>query len=528
MAVMQDSCLVATFAMARMTQDRGESCRSFASRLRGVARTCDFVETCPHCSHQVDCSDSRVSDQLCIGVADQEIKRDLLEEITKRLTVEQVLHFVEKKTLGKRAATALKTPPTPSASALDDEDMDHVSNHKKLHKHTNPKATLKATPRATPKPIVHRPLTTTPPNTDKGACSFCGRLGHGTAARTAVRRVQCPAFGKTCSTCGHPNHYAQLCWQTMKLEHAVEETVSDMTEGTLPHHTWSPNSRKLTQKQSPPQPTLKVRVTTCKADYSVHGHMLRTEGSSPSTTALADTSCQSCLAGTKLLKELHLEKRDLIPSTHTMKSASGNQIPIWGAILARITTAGKETRQMLYVSPVANKLYLSLSSCKDLGLVQGSFPGNQVTATIRNNPTMTHQAGAPTGEQAAKVTRYRPATPIAPINPTNPTKSCSCPSRSQPPAWPTSLPFPATEANRQRMEEYLLNLYSSSLFNTCEHQTLPMMTGPPLALLIDPNANPNLATTQYQSLYTGKKKSSEAWTETSPWGCWKKSPWGPQ
>ena len=30
MAVMQDSCLVATFAMARMTQDRGESCRSFA------------------------------------------------------------------------------------------------------------------------------------------------------------------------------------------------------------------------------------------------------------------------------------------------------------------------------------------------------------------------------------------------------------------------------------------------------------------------------------------------------------------
>ncbi len=35
MAVMQDSCLVATFAMARMTQDRGESCRSFASRLPG-------------------------------------------------------------------------------------------------------------------------------------------------------------------------------------------------------------------------------------------------------------------------------------------------------------------------------------------------------------------------------------------------------------------------------------------------------------------------------------------------------------
>ena len=70
MAVMQDNCLVATFALARMTQDRGESCRSFASRLRGVARTCDFTEICPNCNHAVDCSESRVSDQLCIGVAD--------------------------------------------------------------------------------------------------------------------------------------------------------------------------------------------------------------------------------------------------------------------------------------------------------------------------------------------------------------------------------------------------------------------------------------------------------------------------
>ena len=129
-------------------------------------------------------------------------------------------------------------------------------------------------------------------------------------------------------------------------------------------------------------------------------------------------------------------------------------------------------------------------------LMQGPGPGTwQLPREPRDShhqeqPTMTHQAGAPTSEQAAKVTRRRPATPIAPINPTNPTKSCPCPTRSQPPARPTSLPFPATEANRQRMEEYLLNLYSSSLFNTCEHQTLPMMTGPPLALLIDPNANP--------------------------------------
>ena len=46
MAVVEDNYMVATFAFARTTQDRGESYRSFASRLRGVAGTCEFHEQC--------------------------------------------------------------------------------------------------------------------------------------------------------------------------------------------------------------------------------------------------------------------------------------------------------------------------------------------------------------------------------------------------------------------------------------------------------------------------------------------------
>ncbi len=40
------------------------------------------------------------------------------------------------------------------------------------------------------------------------------------------------------------------------------------------------------------------------------------------------------------------------------------------------------------------------------------------------------------------------------------------------------------------MEKYLLETYSASAFNICEYQTLPMMSGPPLALNIDPTATP--------------------------------------
>lgn len=40
------------------------------------------------------------------------------------------------------------------------------------------------------------------------------------------------------------------------------------------------------------------------------------------------------------------------------------------------------------------------------------------------------------------------------------------------------------------MEAWLLEYYKSSSFNVCEHQALPMMSGPPIHLMVDPDARP--------------------------------------
>jgi hypothetical protein len=317
MAVVEDNYLVATFAFACTTQDRGESYRSFASRLRGMAETCEFHGKCTNCGHIVDHSESRVSDQLCIGMADPDVQEDLMDEATKRMTVEQTLRFVEKKATGKRAAIALKAPATPSTNALDegaDREEAVNSGYKRQQQQRQPK------------PLTDRPHATPPKTTDKGTCNFCGRQGHGTSSRTAIRKAQCPAYGKTCQSCGRPNHFSKLCWQTMELESSINETVLDMTEGTLPHQTWNQTSGSWTQRRSPPQPTLTVAITTNRADYQVHGHTLRVEGSNQSAEALADTGCQSCLAGPQLMRSLGLEKRDLILASLTMRLASGNQL----------------------------------------------------------------------------------------------------------------------------------------------------------------------------------------------------------
>ena len=64
-------------------------------------------------------------------------------------------------------------------------------------------------------------------------------------------------------------------------------------------------------------------------------------------------------------------------------------------------------------------------------------------------------------------------------------QECLCHRRTKPPLPPTSLPYPTTEVNREKLQQYFLNYYGPSTFNT-----VPLMEGPPMRLMIDPQATP--------------------------------------
>ena len=72
--------------------------------------------------------------------------------------------------------------------------------------------------------------------------------------------------------------------------------------------------------------------------------------------------------------------------------------------------------------------------------------------------------------------------------------TCSCPRRQmEPPRFPTKLPngLSPTEDNLEAaLKEWLLNYYSTSNFNVCEHQPLPLMKCEHLKLHVDSNATP--------------------------------------
>ena len=143
-----------------------------------------------------------------------------------------------------------------------------------------------------------------------------------------------------------------------------------------------------------------------------------------------------------------------------MHAANDKPINILGALILRISGIDNnniitETKQMTYITKDARNFFLSKAACIDLGIISDNFP--TVSGASSNNA-------------------------IADDSP-----PCTCPRRDLPPPLPTKLPFSATAENRTRLQEYLIDYYKASTFNTCEHQPLPLMSGPTLKLRIDPD-----------------------------------------
>ena len=110
--------------------------------------------------------------------------------------------------------------------------------------------------------------------------------------------------------------------------------------------------------------------------------------------------------------------------------------------------------------------YLSREACTTLGIIPSDFP--RIGSATQQPMSVSSAAASPRDEEC----------------------DCSCPIHTKPPPLPTALPFPATDANWTALQNWILDRYQSSTFNTCECQTLPLMESPPLELHVDPDAKP--------------------------------------
>ena len=141
---------------------------------------------------------------------------------------------------------------------------------------------------------------------------------------------------------------------------------------------------------------------------------------------------------------------------------------IMGVLLLRIEAQGRVSRQVVYISRNTKGFYLSEQAQIDLGALPADYP--------------TANCFGPRASMAATSTKESDIL--------EPTAPCGCPTRDKPPPRPEQLPFPPTPENRKALELWLLDHYRASAFNTCQHQTLPKMSGRPLDIHLREDATP--------------------------------------
>ena len=459
------------FERKAMTQDTGEPVSNWSARLRGQARLCEYTLECSKagCDQENDFSETVIMGELVRGLADPEIKQLVLSEVDQIKDLATLVKLIEAKEYGKRSSTG-----TGDLNALT----------------------------KTGKP-----------------CGYCGS-NH---SNSKDWKDKCPAKGKECSKCGKLNHFAKMCrskgdqkkqaagtedkpeenscveteifghlWMIESAEKKIkkksrqrekkkwgkeEESLLNISSTInakrgkgwrLPHIVWREN--KWVEAPAKPPPIVQIKYRLAYNDYVDLGIPPPDKPVFVATTAsLGDTGCSSMIAGVEFARDLGLAKRDLLPVEMSMRAANKTNIDIIGALIVEIKVVGHETvsKQVVYIATNASRVFLNREACEQLGLVPKNFPQiNQIEDCHEVN-------SLPNDESTTE-------------------PQCTCPKRELPPLLPSSLP--SSEKDEQKLKvmlkDWILKRYASSTFNTCEHQTLPAMTGEPLRLFVDPTAKP--------------------------------------
>ena len=168
---------------------------------------------------------------------------------------------------------------------------------------------------------------------------------------------------------------------------------------------------------------------------------------------------QSCLVIRKIIQRFGLQEKDFIPVTMCMFAASDSSINILGATILRLSGKSKngellKTCQITSYQQLGTDVYKPRDSIA-LGVISEQFPMICEASPVTSTPT----AG----------TQLSEAMPQSAL-----TASCSCPRRQLPPPHPTQLPFEPGTAKRALIQQWLLDYYTPSTFNTCKHQPLPL------------------------------------------------------
>ena len=109
--------MVALFHLQQMRQDRDEPARTSSARLKGQASVCQYNINC-ECGSQLSYSDQMVRDTLIVGLADDDIRLDVLGQANQEMSLDETIRFIKAKESGKRSAGRMHYNPATVPTAV--------------------------------------------------------------------------------------------------------------------------------------------------------------------------------------------------------------------------------------------------------------------------------------------------------------------------------------------------------------------------------------------------------------------------
>ena len=201
---------------------------------------------------------------------------------------------------------------------------------------------------------------------DDPDCGNCGYQSHPPG-------TTCPAKGKTCDSCGKPNHFASVCRQKIRPANRIGKFYATMRDDstvtfppTIGHIRRARTTRNpfgpARQPMSRPTPTRKVVILNSKKPNHV-------------ITAIPDTGACTTVISAKLYSQMgrdpklltHLEKDDLfVPDGHKLRTAGHTNL--------QLKYFNKTITTPATVCHGVDGLLLSWFACEDLGIIKWDHP----------------------------------------------------------------------------------------------------------------------------------------------------------
>ena len=165
-----------------------------------------------------------------------------------------------------------------------------------------------------------------------------------------------------------------------------------------------------------------------------------------------DSRASICLAGPHHLDQMGLKHHNLMPSQKEVKAVGGSKLLCCGWLPINFTIGMHITNQPVYFWDKVDHFYFSKKGCQETNILppQFSYPMDTQNAPA----AIATSTEPPSIEHKHLNSNLDPNFSDAPASAT-----------PQLPQRPTKLPFPATDGNIPKVEQYLLDQFCNTTFN---------------------------------------------------------------